>query len=187
MASQSHADTIRLSKFLSLVLRHKPEQIGMTLGAHGWVDIDQLLSLSAASCRNFSRDALLHVVETNDKKRFTLSADGLRIRAAQDHSVAVELGLEAVMPPEILFHGTAKKNLAAIFAEGLRAQKRTHVHLSADTETARRVGARHGEPTILQVATGKMHVQGHVFFRADNGVWLCASVPAEFLSLPAES
>ena len=182
MTHHTDKQQIRLSKFLSLVLRHKPEHIGLTLDPQGWVDIDVLIARSASSGMPFAQSELLALVRASDKQRFSVSADGLRSRAAQGHSVGIELGLEPSTPPVILFHGTASKNLDAILAVGLRPQSRVHVHLSADSETAHRVGARHGKPVVLQVASGPMHDQGYKFFRADNGVWLCDAVPPQFLS-----
>jgi len=130
----------------------------------------------------FDRDQLLEVVATSDKKRFTLSADGCSIRAAQGHSVAVELGLAPREPPDVLFHGTATRFVAAILAEGLKPQGRLQVHLSADEATARAVGQRHGKPHIFRVDSAAMHARGLRFFQADNGVWLTDAVPPEYLS-----
>jgi putative RNA 2'-phosphotransferase len=170
------------SKFLSYVLRHGPDSIGLTLDENGWASIDDLLAKAAASGRAIDRATLLEVVATSDKKRFTLSPDGIRIRAAQGHSVAVALGLEPAFPPDTLYHGTATRFLEAIRAQGLKPGERQQVHLSADAATARAVGARHGKPVVLRVAAGAMHEAGMAFFRADNGVWLTDHVPAQFLS-----
>ena len=170
------------SKFLSYVLRHAPGSIGITLGEGGWVEVSELLAKAAAAGRRIDREALEEIVATSDKKRFTLSADGARIRAAQGHSVEVALGLEPAVPPETLFHGTATRFLVSIRTEGLKAGSRQQVHLSADEATARAVGARHGKPAILRVAAGDMHRAGHAFTRADNGVWLTDAVPPQFLS-----
>lgn len=175
-------ELVRLSKFLSLVLRHRPERIQLALDAQGWAEIAQLIQLSEMGGMRFTRDQLLQVVQGNDKQRFTLSEDGLRIRAAQGHSIDVELGLAPKMPPDILFHGTATRFLAAILVEGLKPRSRQHVHLSADIETAVRVGQRHGKPVVLQVNAARMHQQGREFWQAENGVWLADAVPAEFLT-----
>ena len=177
--------TTSISKFLSLVLRHEPRRIGITLDDAGWTDIDALLAASAAHGNRFTRDELLHVVATNDKKRFALSEDGTRIRASQGHSVAVELGYEPITPPEVLFHGTARRFVDSIRSEGLRPRERQHVHLSATPQTATDVGQRHGKPVVLTVRAGEMHRAGHVFHQSANGVWLTASVPAEFLEFPS--
>ncbi|WP_426608566.1 RNA 2'-phosphotransferase [Bradyrhizobium sp. McL0616] len=174
-------DQIQLSKFLSFVLRHKPDEIGLTLGAEGWVNIDELVGKANAAGTKFDRADLLGVVASSDKKRFSLSADGLNIRAAQGHSVAVELGLPPQQPPSMLYHGTATRFVEAILSEGLRPQARQQVHLSSDEETALRVGQRHGKPRIFKIDAGGMHLKGFKFYRADNGVWLTDHVPPEFL------
>jgi len=177
------ADTVaQLSRFLSLVLRHKPEAIGLTLDPQGWAPVDELIAKSNASGTHYSRHDLLHVVNSSEKKRFTLSADGQRIRAAQGHSVAVELGLLPHEPPSVLYHGTSTRFADAILSEGLKPQARQQVHLSADEATAHRVGQRHGKPTILVVEALRMHQQGFRFFLADNGVWLTEHVPPQFLA-----
>jgi len=175
-------DPIQLSKFLSFVLRHKPDEIGLTLGPEGWVNIDELVEKANAAGTTFARADLLGVVASSDKKRFSLSADGLSIRAAQGHSVSVELGLTAQEPPSVLYHGTATRFVEAILSEGLKPQARQQVHLSADEATAQRVGQRHGKPHIFRVDAGGMHAKGLKFYRADNGVWLTDHVPPVFLT-----
>jgi putative RNA 2'-phosphotransferase len=167
------------SKFLSYVLRHGPESIGITLDGGGWVAIDALLAASARHGHVISREALGEIINASGKRRFEVR-DG-RIRAAQGHSVPVDLGLEPVPPPAVLYHGTVARFLPGILAQGLRPGKRLHVHLSADTGTAAVVGARRGRPVILQVNAAAMHEAGHEFFRAANGVWLTANVPPGFI------
>ena len=174
-------DRTQLSKFLSLILRHKPDAIGLELDSQGWANIEQLIDKAHAAGTKFDRTELLHVVETSDKKRFSVSADGLRIRAAQGHSVSAELGLSPKEPPAVLFHGTATRFVEAILQQGLKPQARQQVHLSLDKETARRVGARHGRPHIFEVDALAMHARGFQFYLADNGVWLTDRVPPEFL------
>ena len=174
-------DRTQLSKFLSLILRHQPDAIGLELDSQGWASIEQLIDKANVAGTKFGRTELQHVVETSDKKRFSVSADGLRIRAAQGHSVSVELGLSPKEPPPVLFHGTATRFVAAILEQGLRPQARQQVHLSLDEETARRVGARHGKPYIFKVDALAMHVSGMKFYLAVNGVWLTDRVPPEFL------
>lgn len=175
-------DPVKLSKFLSFVLRHNPDEIGLTLSADGWVNIDELVEKANAAGTIFARADLLGVVASSDKKRFSVSADGLSIRAAQGHSVSVELGLPPQEPPSILYHGTATRFVEAILAEGLKPQARQQVHLSADEATAQKVGQRHGKPHIFQVDAGGMHAKGLKFYRADNGVWLTDHVPPEYLA-----
>lgn len=169
------------SKFLSLVLRHKPSEIDITLDRHGWVSIDTLLSKLKKSGRRLTREDLMEIVTTSDKKRFTISEDGKRIRAAQGHSVDIDLALEPQAPPRELYHGTASASLDAIFEQGLVPGKRKQVHLSLDPDTAEKVGRRHGRPVVLRIATRKMHEDGHLFYQADNGVWLTDHVPAKYL------
>ncbi|MGP6089998.1 RNA 2'-phosphotransferase [Antarctobacter jejuensis] len=175
----------RDSRFLSLILRHKPEQIGLTLDRAGWVDIDKLLRALKRSGRRLSREDLEMVVAENDKRRFTISEDGCRIRAAQGHSVEVDLGIPASPPPDILYHGTARNNLDEIYRTGILPRRRRQVHLSPDVETALAVGQRHGKPVVLQVAAALMASEGHNFYLADNGVWLTDRVPPKFLGFAA--
>jgi len=171
----------RSSRFLSLVLRHKPEEAGITLDPQGWVRIDALLRGMKKAGRSMTRAELDALVAESDKKRFTISEDNTRIRAAQGHSVEVDLALDPVTPPDTLFHGTASASLDAIFEAGLNPGKRRQVHLSPDYETALTVGRRHGRPTVLRVDTAKMASDGFAFYRADNGVWLTDHVPARYL------
>jgi putative RNA 2'-phosphotransferase len=173
----------KLSKFLSYVLRHAPGEIGLDLGDGGWVATDELIAKARAHGQDLTQDILREIVATNDKKRFTLSPDGMRIRAAQGHSVAVDLELTPVAPPAVLYHGTAVAVLDSVMAEGLRPQSRRHVHLSADIETARKVGMRHGKPVVLMVAAGRMQADGANFYKADNGVWLTSHVAPLYLTV----
>ncbi|MGW7362187.1 RNA 2'-phosphotransferase [Streptomyces sp. NPDC054841] len=176
--------TVKVSKYLSRHLRHQPEQIGLTLDANGWVEIDELMRAATAHGFRFTRAELDHVVAVNDKRRFTI--DGPRIRANQGHTVDVDLDLPPAEPPAYLYHGTVARSLDAIRAEGLRPMARHHVHLSPDRETATRVGARRGRPVVLSVDAGAMHRAGHVFHVSANGVWLADAVPPEFLRFPAD-
>lgn len=178
------SDTIKsTSKFLSYILRHHPESIGIELDSEGWTDINTLLQQAAQHNRPISRDLLDEVVANNNKQRFTLSADGTRIHAAQGHSTAqVCIQHQAIEPPEILYHGTASHFVASILREGLRSGSRHHVHLSADVATATQVGQRHGKPIVLQIKAAALHRAGHAFYLSDNHVWLTDFVPPEFLS-----
>ena len=173
-----------ISKFLSFVLRHKPQAIGITLDAEGWVAVEELLAAAARHGQPITRPQVEEVVATNDKRRFSLSPDGRLIRANQGHSVEVDLGLVPVEPPEVLYHGTVEQFLASIRRQGLVRGKRQHVHLSADRDTAARVGQRRGRPVLLVVDSGRMHRAGHAFYRSENGVWLTEAVPVEYLSIP---
>ncbi len=174
----------RLGKFLSLVLRHQPELVGVTLDAAGWVAVDELLAACRAHGTPIDHALLLELVATSPKQRFALSDDGARIRASQGHSVEVDLGYQPAEPPETLYHGTVAASLDAIRAGGLSRMERHHVHLSPDAETARAVGGRRGAPIILRVAAGAMHRAGHVFYRSANGVWLTEHVPPAFIEVP---
>lgn len=177
----------RYSKFLSLVLRHQPETLGLTLDEAGWAPVDELLQAATKRDRAWSRELLDEVVHTNTKQRFEFSPDGTHIRARQGHSVEVDLGYEPEEPPEFLFHGTVKKYLDAIFEGGLQPMSRHHVHLSPDLETATIVGSRRGKPVLLRVAAKRMHAEGHEFMHTENDVWLVAGVPAEFIDFGAEA
>jgi putative RNA 2'-phosphotransferase len=172
---------VKLSKLMSLVLRHKPAEIGLSLDEQGWANVDELLIRLNQRGTTCDRTLLEQVVVINDKQRFAFSADGTKIRANQGHSVAIDLALDPQTPPEILLHGTATKFIDSIHAQGLIAGNRQHVHLSADEEVAKSVGARHGKAIVLRVRAGEMHRDGHEFFRSDNGVWLTDRVPNQYL------
>ena len=173
---------VRISKFLSLVLRHRPEKVGLTLGDGGWVSVSELLRAFEAAGFPLRLADLQEVVRTNDKQRFSFSPDGRLIRANQGHSVKVELGYEATLPPPVLYHGTAERSLPSIKRQGLVKGRRHHVHLSDRPETAAAVGRRYGVPVVLEIASGRMHRDGHSFFRSANGVWLAEFVPAEYIT-----
>ncbi|HWE15593.1 MAG TPA: RNA 2'-phosphotransferase [Hyphomicrobiaceae bacterium] len=173
----------KVSRFLSLVLRHEPHRIGLLLDAQGWVEIDHLVERARAHGVRLTRDLVLRVAEMSDKQRFACDGAG-RIRANHGHTVAVDLGIEPSEPPPILFHGTAATAVAAIKAEGLIPGRRQYVHLSADAVTATSVGRRHGLPVVLRVAAGRMWSAGFKFLRSASGVWLTSAVPAEFIQFP---
>lgn len=173
---------IKDSKFLALVLRHNPGKIGITLDAAGWVPVDTLLAALRAHGRALTRDQLDRIVAENDKKRYEYDESGVRIRASQGHSVTVDLGYAPAEPPATLYHGTATSTVEAIFREGLKPGRRHHVHLSADPETATRVGARHGKPAVLMVDAARMRADGHLFYRSTNGVWLTEHVAPVYLT-----
>jgi putative RNA 2'-phosphotransferase len=171
------------SKFIAYVLRHAPESIGLRLDAQGWAGIDALVAGAVAGGRELARADVVRAVDSGTKKRYELSGDGQRIRALQGHSTPqVSRTFEAVVPPAVLFHGTATRFLDAIREQGLKPGSRQHVHLSADEATAVQVGQRHGKAHVLRVDAARMHALGHAFHRAENGVWLTDAVPPEFLS-----
>jgi putative RNA 2'-phosphotransferase len=176
-----HLDTIQLSKFLSFILRHKPESIGVIVDPQGWTSVDELINRSSTAGTTFSREDLIHVVNTSEKKRFSLSENGLFIRAAQGHSIPIDLHLVPQKPPPILYHGTATRFMESILLEGLKPQARRQVHLSADEATALQVGQRYGKPVILTIEAIRMHSDGFKFFLADNDVWLTDQVPRDYL------
>lgn len=178
------SQTTSASKFLSLVLRHEPAAAHVTLDTAGWVEVAALLAGCVQAGRGLSREELEHVVVTNAKKRFEFSADCLRIRASQGHSVEVELEYTPKEPPEILYHGTATRFIDSIRTQGLLKMERHHVHLSAETKMTLEVGARHGKPVLLTILAGEMHREGHVFCRSTNGVWLVEQVPVNFIRFP---
>ncbi|MGY1845172.1 RNA 2'-phosphotransferase [Modestobacter sp. SYSU DS0875] len=165
-----------MSKRLSYVLRHRPDAVGLTLDAAGWADVDELLA-----ALHLTRAQLDDAVARNDKQRFAVDPTGTRIRASQGHSVPVDLGYVAAVPPDELFHGTVERFLPAILAEGLGPGNRHAVHLSADVETARKVGARRGRPVVLRVEAAAMVRDGATFTRSANGVWLVDAVPPRHL------
>ncbi len=170
----------RVSKYMSLILRHHPETIGISLDEHGWADVEELIA-GIARTNEFSWEILEEIVRTDAKQRYAFNADKTKIRASQGHSIPVDLELKAVEPPEMLWHGTAEKYVASIEQTGLRPGSRRYVHLSRDRETARTVGSRHGRPVIYRVKSGEMYRKGFRFYCSENGVWLTILVPPEYL------
>ena len=173
-----------LSKFLSLILRHRPQVIGLTLDEQGWAVTKTLLEKVNGSGKKLTLATLEEVVSTNDKKRFAFNEDKTKIRANQGHSIKIKLGYKPVTPPTYLYHGTATRFMNAIRKEGLKKQNRHHVHLSKDVETAKKVGSRHGVPVILTIQAAAMHQAGYAFFVSDNGVWLTDHIPIAFIAIP---
>jgi putative RNA 2'-phosphotransferase len=161
-----------ISKFLSLVLRHQPETIGIQLDQNGWTSIDDLLEKAGNYGMNFDREILNHIVLTNAKKRFMINDTLDKIRASQGHSIEIELGYVNQKPPEVLFHGTSENSVQSILIKGIEKQSRQHVHLSSDIETAIKVGQRHGKPFVFKVLAEQMYNDNFEFFISDNGVWL---------------
>ncbi len=176
---------VKTSKFLSLILRHDPGAIGLSLDAEGWASVEELLRLAKRAGKRIDEATLRRVVEENDKQRFAISHDGQRIRANQGHSFDVELGLSPVVPDNLLYHGTVARFIDAIREQGLLPGSRQHVHLSADVATAMKVGERRGRPIVLTVRAEAMHSDGHVFYRSENGVWLTEHVPASYIDFGA--
>jgi putative RNA 2'-phosphotransferase len=175
---------IEISKFLSYVLRHEPQVIGLALDREGWADIAALIAGAKKTGRELDEALIRAIAESSDKKRFTISEDGLRIRAVQGHSTgSVAIAYVDRVPPEFLYHGTATRFLESILEEGLRPGERQYVHLSEDVETATAVGQRHGKPVVLKIEALRMHQQGFKFFQAENGVWLVPNVTPQYLHI----
>lgn len=172
-------DLTSISRFLSYVLRHNPAAIGVTLDEAGWISIDTLLAATARHGRSIDRDTLDQLINNPGKRRFESHGDS--IRAAQGHSIPVDLQLAPIQPPAVLYHGTVSRFLPRIMAEGLKPGKRTHVHLSAEPAAAASVGARRGHPVVLVIDAAAMHRAGHLFYRAANGVWLTSHVPPTWI------
>lgn len=167
------------SRLLSLVLRHKPETIGITLDENGWTDVKILINKIGSG---FTFEELVEVVETNDKKRFAFNDNKTKIRASQGHSLGIDLKLLQTIPPEFLYHGTATKNIQNIYKEGIKKGKRDHVHLSHLISTADKVGSRHGTPSIIKIDTERMWKDGIKFYVSDNGVWLTDYVDPKYFN-----
>ncbi|MBQ3973976.1 MAG: RNA 2'-phosphotransferase [Lachnospiraceae bacterium] len=176
----------KISKYMSLILRHRPEVIGLTLDPHGWADVKALIRGIQGKYPEFNRKTLEEIVESDEKQRYSFDQYGMRIRANQGHSVHVDVDMEEMDPPEILYHGTGRKSLSSILEKGLLPGNRLFVHLSKDTETARKVGARHGDPVIFIVHAGQMAKDGYTFRLSANGVWQIPEVPVKYLELTYE-
>nr|WP_321453067.1 RNA 2'-phosphotransferase [uncultured Carboxylicivirga sp.] len=174
-------DEIKISKFLSLVLRHKPETIDLKLDDNGWADTSSLIKGMIKAQFPVDLEILKTLVESSDKQRFKFNEDFTKIRANQGHSVNVDLKLEHKVPPEILFHGTATRNIDSIKQHGLIKQNRHHVHLSSDTETAKKVGMRYGKPIVLTIEASKMNDDGIRFYLSENGVWLTDNIDVKYI------
>lgn len=171
-----------VSKFLSYVLRHQPEAIGLSLDKEGWAIISDLIICSAKEGHIIDNVLLQKIVNSSEKKRFAISEDGLRIRAVQGHSAQqVDIKYKERTPPDILYHGTATRFIAGICEQGLLPQSRQYVHLSSDENTAIQVGQRYGKPVVLKIKALHMHEQGFHFYQADNGVWLTKTIPNQFI------
>ena len=174
-------DLVKLGRFISLVLRHSPETIGLKLDENGWADVADLMSGMNKKGRRIDFETLNEIVKTNNKKRYEFSEDFKKIRACQGHSIDVDLELKPVQPPEFLYHGTAVRNLDIIKSEGIKKISRQYVHLSEDRETAYNVGSRHGKPFIIKVLSGDMYRNGKNFYISKNNVWLSEDIESRYL------
>lgn len=168
------------SKFMSLILRHKPEAIGISLDEHGWANVDELIA-GIAKTHKFNMDILEEIVRTDNKQRYSFNEDKTLIRANQGHSIPVDVELDEAEPPAELWHGTGEKFVSSIDKQGLIPKSRLYVHLSKDEETATNVGRRHGKPVLYKVKAGDMYKDGYKFFLSKNGVWLTKEVPVKYL------
>ena len=177
----SEKQNTKTSKFLSLVLRHKPETIQIQLDENGWVSVSELIGKLNKNGKEINFEILKHIVDTNSKKRFAFNEDETKIRASQGHSLLIDLNYEPIKPPNELYHGTSERFLDSIFKSGIEKRNRQHVHLSSDIETALKVGQRHGKPVILEILTEKMNKDGHKFYLSENNVWLTDYVPVEYI------
>jgi putative RNA 2'-phosphotransferase len=175
-------DIVPKSKFLSLVLRHRPELIHLNMDANGWVDIDELIN-NANKYKNMhlTKEILAEIVKTNDKQRFIIDTKNNKIRANQGHSIAIDLALEPQIPPDELYHGTATGFLDSIIGNGIKSMSRQYVHLSRTVEIAENVGKRHGKPIVLYIDAKAMYENGHRFYLSENKVWLVDYVPKEYI------
>ena len=171
-----------ISKYISLILRHHPEAIGITLDEHGWAVVDDLI-MGVNKTHPLDMESLERIVAQDEKQRYSFNEDKTLIRANQGHSIPVDVELPEVIPPAVLYHGTGRKYKESIDAQGLIPKSRLYVHLSGDAETARKVGQRHGKPVIYTVDAAAMHADGYTFYRSVNGVWLTEKVPAKYLSV----
>lgn len=173
------------SRFLSLILRHRPEVIGISLDRYGWAKVDEVIA-GIGKTREFSRDILEEIVRTDEKQRYSFNEDRTLIRANQGHSICVDVQLEIAKPPTILWHGTGEKYVCSIEKTGLLPKSRLYVHLSNDVKTAYKVGQRHGRAVVYKVFAGQMQEDGYIFFRSKNGVWLTKEVPIQYLEVSDE-
>ena len=173
------------SKFISLILRHQPEAIGISLDEHGWADVRELIEgINAAGNHQLDMELLEEIVRTDEKQRYSFNEDHTLIRANQGHSIPVDVELEEKTPPAVLYHGTGERFTESINSRGLLPMSRLYVHLSSNLETAKKVGSRHGKPVIYTVDCASMAADGYKFYLSANNVWLTKEVPAKYLKVP---
>ena len=173
-------DLNKTSRFISLILRHRPDTIGISLDEHGWASVEELLA-GISKTQYIDMEMLEKIVKTDSKQRYSFNEDKTLIRANQGHSIDVDVELPMKQPPLILYHGTGEKYVASIDEQGLIPKKRLYVHLSDDEATATVVGSRHGRPVVYEVLASQMYHDGYEFFQSVNGVWLTKSVPVQYL------
>lgn len=180
MQQNSYEKLKSTSRFISLILRHKPEKIGLSLDEHGWANVDELIAGIAAT-RPFNMEMLEEIVQKDDKQRYSFNGNKTMIRANQGHSIPVNVELERKLPPDILWHGTGEKYVTSIEKQGLLSKSRLYVHLSSNYDTAVKVGRRHGKPVVYEIDSRQMQADGYVFYQSVNGVWLTKCVPVDYL------
>lgn len=176
-------DKVKISKTMSLILRHHPEKYNIYLDKHGWAGIDEMVTNLKTKYPHFSKEILFEIVKGDKKQRYSLNENKDKIRANQGHSISVDVELKSMVPPDILYHGTAIKFLDSIMQQGLLSKNRLYVHLSKDVDTAIQVGQRHGKPVVLSIDCKSMIDQGYVFYLSENGVWLTKNVPVQFINI----
>jgi len=182
--TKSSKQLYQLSKYLSFVLRHRPDDVAIQLSADGWANVEELIAKVNAKGKDLNMEDLCQIVALDEKQRYAFNHDKTRIRANQGHSIDIDLNLQPLIPPQYLYHGTAEKNVESIQKLGLQKRQRHHVHLSENEKTAKQVGARYGKPVILLISAKLMQEAGHVFYRSDNNVWLTDEVPPQFIQFP---
>ena len=170
-----------IGKFICLILRHKPNSIGISLDENGWANTQELLNGLNAAGKKVDIEQLINIVNTDNKRRFSFNSDKSKIRANQGHSIPVNLGLLELVPPTILYHGTSEKFIESIKQNGIQKRSRQYVHLSSNIETAVAVGKRHGNPIVLKINTEQMFLDGYKFYLSENGVWLTDNVPYQYV------
>lgn len=175
-----NVDLTKTSRFISLILRHKPEIIGITLDEHGWANVEELIA-GISKTQYINMAMLEKIVATDNKQRYSFNEDKTLIRANQGHSISVDVELPEKKPPVILYHGTGEKYVKSIDEQGLIPKRRLYVHLSGDESTAKTVGSRHGKPVIYEIFASEMYNSGYVFYQSVNGVWLTKEVPVQYL------
>ncbi|MDO5516966.1 MAG: RNA 2'-phosphotransferase [Clostridium sp.] len=178
-----HSNDVRLGKFISLILRNKPEVIGISLDKHGWADVDELIKGINKSGRKIDFETLDRIVRENNKQRYSFNDDKTKIRANQGHSINVDVELKEVIPPDVLYHGTATRFLYSIKDKGILKMSRLYVHLSKDVDTALNVGKRHGKPIVLAIDTGAMIKDSYKFYLSVNDVYLCDDIPWKYVRI----
>ena len=174
---------INISKLMAKALRHRPDVLGIVVDEHGWTDVNDMIDAIRKKYQGFNLETLECIVEESEKKRYSFNENHTKIRANQGHSLPVDVELKIAAPPDVLYHGTARKNIETISAEGIKRMNRLYVHLSADIPTALNVGSRHGAPVVFEVDSRQMNRDGYQFYLSENGVWLSEFVPSQYIRL----